>query len=919
MKRTLLTFALAIIAVANFSQGLDSIIVEQYHIATSEEASSDENLNEGDITYRIFVDMAAGYELQAVTSAENHNLIVGTSTEFYNTDIAGVTLGENISDLLMGFVPTLKYDSWWTIGAYKKDDGGQVGQQGVLLIEDPDGTVDGYMDGEAAYFTANSGFNFSMFNKTNSAGEFNTNGESQIIYVPGGIQGPTATNRVLIGQFTTGGDFYFELNIQVREVGTTNTTKYVARDAVGNEVQFPGLSYPTPIIQGCMSPTACNYNPDANLSNGYCIEPVENCRECNPDNTGLILIDTDGDGVCDANEIFGCTTEGACNYDPLATEDDGLCIIPEANCTKCNATNDGLDLIDSDGDGICDRDDNEEISGCTNPDACNYNELASIDDGSCLIPVPGCSFCSGDMLMIEDNNGNGIPDCEDIYGCTIPEACNYNPDATYAMNDGCIIPDECTQCNEDSTALEIIDENDDGIADCYIVGCTDPTACNYNDSANYDDGSCLVPASYCYECSEDSTELVMIDVDNDGIADCEDEGLEGLIVEVYYIADSADVADTDGGSLALGSVTYRVFVDMLPGYELQALFSMENQNLEIRTTTGFFNNTDRGESLGNSIPSLRIGDNTVALDSWLSMGAATNSHFGVLKSEDNDGSIVGGANNDNGLLVNVNEGMGIPLTTSDGLLLGQPELLPATSEMNLTHFGSENSIGDYNTNGKVSVLYVPGGVQGPTESNTLLIGQFTTDGAFGLKLNMSIRLRGTTNYKRYVASNAVGKDVFAEFLSYEVVPGCTNPDACNYNPDATLDNGTCLIPEENCTQCDGEELVLIDSDGDGICDKYDVTIVPIASKNLEMDVRIYPNPANQEMTIEISQIPDADIGHYSFTVLNMLGEALKIVPLKSENLHSIKTIIDVSDLKQGVYFIRLTTESGITVTRKFYK
>lgn len=39
-------------------------------------------------------------------------------------------------------------------------------------------------------------------------------------------------------------------------------------------------------------------------------------------------------------------------------------------------------------------------------------------------------------------------------------------------------------------------------------------------------------------------------------------------------------------------------------------------------------------------------------------------------------------------------------------------------------------------------------------------------------------------------------------------PGCTNPAACNYNPAATVDNGTCIIPPSN-DQCSGATLLTI--------------------------------------------------------------------------------------------------------------
>jgi len=34
---------------------------------------------------------------------------------------------------------------------------------------------------------------------------------------------------------------------------------------------------------------------------------------------------------------------------------------------------------------------NQEIQGCTNPNAINYNPDATVDDGSCIMPIPGCT------------------------------------------------------------------------------------------------------------------------------------------------------------------------------------------------------------------------------------------------------------------------------------------------------------------------------------------------------------------------------------------------------------------------------------------------------------------------------------------------------------------------------------------------
>ena len=70
----------------------------------------------------------------------------------------------------------------------------------------------------------------------------------------------------------------------------------------------------------------------------------------------------------------------ACNYAADATDDDGSCTYADAGL-DC----DGNCLEDADGDGICDSD---EIPGCTDDTANNYNADATDDDGSCAY---GCS------------------------------------------------------------------------------------------------------------------------------------------------------------------------------------------------------------------------------------------------------------------------------------------------------------------------------------------------------------------------------------------------------------------------------------------------------------------------------------------------------------------------------------------------
>ena len=108
------------------------------------------------------------------------------------------------------------------------------------------------------------------------------------------------------------------------------------------------------------------------------------------------------------------------------------------------------------------------------------------------------------------------------------------------------------------------------------------------------------------------------------------QGLEDVIIETYYVSDANDATDTDGGFLPAGTTTYRIYLDLEPNTKVETIFGSPAHELRIETTTLFFNNEDRGELRGDLIGDNRLDENTVALDSWVTIGAASESHFGVL-------------------------------------------------------------------------------------------------------------------------------------------------------------------------------------------------------------------------------------------------------------------------------------------------
>ena len=241
-------------------------------------------------------------------------------------------------------------------------------------------------------------------------------------------------------------------------------------------------------------------------------------------------------------------------------------------------------------------------------------------------------------------------------------------------------------------------------------------------------------------------------------------GLENIIVEKYYVSNAAD-ASGSVGILPLGSVTYRIYVDMLPGYQVQSIYGSPQHNLFIKTTTTFFNNEDYGASTP-TISKKNVAKNTAMLDSWLSVGAACSGNFGVLKTED-DGVL--NVVNADGILANTDASMGIPLTTQDGLMAGAPQSVTfvGINSSDLGIFDGTSQVGNNFTvtNGAWASL---SGSTGPTANNRVLIAQLTTDGELSFELNIQLRTP-LDEAETYVAKDPTGSEIKLSGLTYPIV------------------------------------------------------------------------------------------------------------------------------------------------------
>ncbi len=365
------------------------------------------------------------------------------------------------------------------------------------------------------------------------------------------------------------------------------------------------------------------------------------------------------------------------------------------------------------------------------------------------------------------------------------------------------------------------------------------------------------------------------------------QGLEGIVVEKYYKANAEDSinakinAESNGlvSSLEVGSITYRVYADMAPGYKFMACYGNSDHQLKISSTKDFYNDPNNGVKTYNGISINNLKKNTTMIDSYLSVGGVAAGKIAVLKTEDNDGSV----GNSQSILANTLGGdFGLPINgtnAEDGMISGSPvdlTLLLNPGE-NIDLFDQVPGKSFITKNSTFSSL---GGSVGATTSNMVLLGQFTTKGDFNFELNVQIQNTTTLETERYVANNPKTVVISStETILEKTLPSLT---------------GNFLSPTPTPP---------INTSG--------LTKIDLQNSS----VSIYPNPVNDMLSINI--VNAKEFGNNFYTIQDITGTKVSTHNLDVTSKEYTKKV-DVSSLPTGVYFVTVSLDNTV-ITSKIVK
>ncbi|WP_306641334.1 T9SS type A sorting domain-containing protein [Sanyastnella coralliicola] len=587
------------------------------------------------------------------------------------------------------------------------------------------------------------------------------------------------------------------------------------------------------------------------------------------------------DGSCDDEIVYGCTDEEASNYNPDATMDDGSCEYPE----PCDANEVSIDLMTGSWANevsfeIYDAEGNLHYSsegGYENNS--DYTEYACLEDGcytfvmidsfgdgwnggSVVLSIDGVAIAEGALDTGDIGsfafgvNDDECSDADDIFGCTDPDALNFDDNALI----------------------------DDGSCEYPVYGCTDPDAENYNPWATDDDGSCVYPVdcgegtlATLYVCTfGNGSEVALTITDSDGN-------------EVISVSDLGDVAI--------------MYYDICLEYGMCYTVEMTNTAGNGGWYGGYYWITADGYEVSTDA----LDDDAVTQTVNFSLDGSCGDEEVYGCTDPNALNYNPDATADDGSCEYEMDIMGCTdpaalnynpeATIDDGSCIyfeecdGQTALILLTTEM----WGAEVSWDITDSEGNVIASGQGEGNDMISTSTACLyegecytlnmydsFGDGWNGGFISILLEEDLLVLGTLDQGDFESvSFGINTDCGDDPID---VIGCTDPAALNYNPEATLDDGSCIYEDDN----------------EGL---YEGPMYSLTDQETAVALMLIPNPVISHANLKLTELnPEATI---QVEIRDVSGRLL-FSQNYGEDQTQLNEVIDVSNFAAGIHFVTVT-------------
>ena len=603
-----------------------------------------------------------------------------------------------------------------------------------------------------------------------------------------------------------------------------------------------------------------------------------------------------------------------------------------------------------------------DVSGCMDDTACNFNPDATLDDGSCIFSEQNFD-CDGNCLVDLDCAGTcgGLSVLDDCDDCWTPYcyygmgSFEYQSEEECAVNGGSWIGpnndsdpfwnsalDECGVCDGSGASITC----DDGSMVCDESECVVVGDSYFNVDIEETGESTLFIFQDTITTLDSGDEVGVYDMS--GIVD--DTGATGMILvgagiwtgtQLEVTAISSVNLSEFGGPILPGSVSGNdMMLKVWDASEMMMYDATYTTSSGSGTFNGLFTAVDSialvepdppyfnvgieetGEStlfiFQDTIEGLEVGDGLGLFDM-----------MGVIDDTGSTGEILVGAGIWTGSQIEVVAISAVDLSEFGGPILpgsvsGNDMVLrvwKASEEMEYeVSYGTSSGSGTFNGlfTAINSISFTP-----PCADNDDLVAPFTC---------ATVPLGCDQFWGDILVSDAC-----PETCGTCAVYGCTDIDACNYNAEATEDDGSCSYPDEMMGECDCDgtmfdecgvcggngpsfECILADGSVELVCDAdaCDILDSSISTPESFRLSQNYPNPFNPVTTIDFDVTAGGSF--IEIKVYDILGNYVKTLTSSyyTGGSYEIKwngTSSANVEVPSGVYIYQLTHDIGM-ITKK---